>query len=107
MLFGEDLPQLAVYVLISLAVGGLAYETVIQTGDDGRGVARIFEVSEWQGDIVVNDPDGITLQAHFFPAADAIALVESTLPWAHMRDPLLAYLRQQVARGHRFEHQIE
>lgn len=92
--------------LTVLSVGTLAYVTLIRHGADGsrgHGIARIYEIENWTGDILVNDPDKVTLQARFVPVAEAIHLLERTLPFAHMRDPLLAYLRGTVRPGHVFD----
>lgn len=77
-----------------LKIGALAYTVHMHNpANNLGGVAHIFEVSAWRGDIAVDDPDGVTLQARFAPLDEAIQLIETTLPYRNMCDPLLAYLR--------------
>jgi 8-oxo-dGTP pyrophosphatase MutT (NUDIX family) len=83
--------------------GPLAYTTHMQHAPSGRaGIAHIFEVDDWGGEIHVDDPDGVTLQARFVPVAEAIALIEGTLPYPNMREPLLACLRDERLREWHF-----
>ena len=82
-----------------LRVGPVAYTTHMRHVPSGRaGVAHIFEVEDWRGEIEVNDPDKVTLQARFVPMEEAIALIEHSLPYPNMRDPLLAHLRGEDVR---------
>lgn len=62
--------------------------------------AFVFEIAAWQGDLPehVVDPDGFVSEARFFPAAEAIALLDR-LPFRPMREPIVAYLRGEAAPG--------
>jgi 8-oxo-dGTP diphosphatase len=78
--------------------GQLLY--VAEYGEDSGpyGVAFVFEVTAWEGDLQPADPDEFILDARFLPLADAVARLE-TLPWRRMWEPIVAYLRGDVERG--------
>jgi 8-oxo-dGTP diphosphatase len=92
-------------------VGGLVREVReeagVQVTDPGRiafvthspdCISFTFEVREWSGELGPADPDGIALEAGFFPQDEAIASLHQ-LPVRGMREPITAYLRGQVERG--------
>jgi ubiquinone/menaquinone biosynthesis C-methylase UbiE/8-oxo-dGTP pyrophosphatase MutT (NUDIX family) len=86
-----------------LDVASLAYSVHMRhTPSERGGTAHIYDVTDWRGEIVVDDPDEVTLQARFVPVAEAIALLETTLPYRNMRDPLLGYLRGDARREWRY-----
>jgi 8-oxo-dGTP diphosphatase len=78
--------------------GQLLY--VAEYGEDGGpyGVAYVFEVTAWEGDLRPADPDDFIQEARFLPLADAVAGLEG-LPWRRMWEPIVAYLRGDVNRG--------
>lgn len=80
-------------------IGCLAYATQLDDpGVSAQSFAFIFEVEVWTGTVVVDDPDGKVFAAEFFEVQDAISRLE-TVPWEHMRDPILAYLKGEAPRG--------
>jgi len=52
---------------------------------------EVFEAIEWDGSLVVNDPDGIVEDAGFFSEKVCEARLESSPVW--VREPVLAYLK--------------
>ena len=66
-------------------------------------VVFCFETSDWDGDVVCADPDGVVFEAGFFSAPEALGVLESTA-WSgmrglRMREPLVAYLGGEAERG--------
>ncbi len=51
----------------------------------------------FEGDVIVDDPDGIVVEALFVPAAECAELLASCAPW--VREPLAAWLRDRWAPG--------
>jgi ADP-ribose pyrophosphatase YjhB (NUDIX family) len=84
--------------LIADAVGPLAYATWIEHGPMQRTTALIYEIDAWTGEIVLTDPDGLVLNAAFFPPDAALDRV-CALPYRSMREPLLAYLTGEATAG--------
>ncbi|MFQ5575368.1 MAG: NUDIX hydrolase [Anaerolineae bacterium] len=83
-----------------VSLGGLVY--ALQHDNPARkrqSLVFVFDVVEWQGSLTVADPDRLILEAKFLPRAKAIALLEDTLPWRVMREPIVAYLRGTAGRG--------
>ena len=60
--------------------------------------AFVFEVGAWKGELRSADPDGIVLEARFLLLPDALGRLEE-LPFRVMREPMVAYLRGEVASG--------
>jgi ADP-ribose pyrophosphatase YjhB (NUDIX family) len=63
-----------------------------------QSTAMIFAVTEWQGELAPNDPDGFIIQVQFLPLLDATKALEA-VPFRVMADPLLAYLGGEVQPG--------
>lgn len=63
-----------------------------------RGTAFVFEVAEWRGTLLSADPDDVILQVRFFPVAEAVEKLEA-LPFAAMREPIVAHLRGAAEPG--------
>jgi ADP-ribose pyrophosphatase YjhB (NUDIX family) len=61
--------------------------------------AVTFEVTGWEGSLEAADPDGYIEDVRFVPVPEAILLIEQTLHFRAMREPLLAYLRGQAPPG--------
>lgn len=78
--------------------GELAY--VVQRDEPGRNqmVVYGFEVRDWTGEISCEDPDGLVLDARFFPLVRAIEAVEA-IPWLDDPRPITAYLRGELPAG--------
>ncbi len=59
----------------------------------------------FDGELSVDDPDGIVVEARFVPAEECAAQLESCAPW--VREPLNAWLRERWEprsdRGFRYE----
>lgn len=68
-------------------------------GDGYLATAVVFEVAAWSGHLESADPDNFILDVHFWPVPKAIALLEETLHYRVMREPLLTYLRGEAAPG--------
>ena len=68
-------------------------------GDGYRATAVVFEVTDWEGVLESADPDNFILNVRFWPVSQAIALLEQTLTYRVMREPLIAYLNGQAAPG--------
>jgi 8-oxo-dGTP diphosphatase len=68
-------------------------------GDGYLATAVIFEVKVWEGALQSADPDNFILDVRFWPIPKAITLLEQTLTYPVMRDPLIAYLRGETAPG--------
>lgn len=68
-------------------------------GDGYLATAVIFEVSDWEGVLQSADPDNFILDVRFWPVPKAITLLEQTLHFRIMREPLLAFLRGETAPG--------
>ena len=98
-----------------LLIDGLAREVREETGlrliDPGpllyvaQGVrareswmAFIFDVRDWTGDLKSEDPDDYIIDTRFLPVNVAINCLEA-LPWRHMREPIVAYLRGESSHG--------
>lgn len=79
-------------------VGPLAYATWIEHDPAQRTTALVHEIDAWTGEIALADPDGLVLDAAFFPLDAAVARVQE-LPYRSMREPLLAYLKGEAAAG--------
>jgi len=83
-----------------LRPGRLAF--VIQHTPPGNGAQAMifyFEIDAWDGELQPADPDGVAVEAHFFPVAEAIRMLEKHLPWRREREPNIAYLRGEAAPG--------
>lgn len=70
---------------------------------DGRLLSRqimafVFEINEWTGKIAPADPDGLILEARFFPLPAAIEKLQ-TIPVRTAREPILAYLLGEAPTG--------
>lgn len=76
-----------------------AYATQLDNpADDKQSFAFIFEVRKWTGTILTDDPDGKVREAQFLTLEDALAKLQ-LMPWEHMRDPIVAYLKNDTPAG--------
>jgi len=58
-----------------------------------------FEVREWDGALGSNDPDDEIRQVALVPLAEALERLATNGGWRGVQEPLLAYLRGEVAAG--------
>jgi 8-oxo-dGTP diphosphatase len=87
--------------LTNLKAGNLLY--VVQYDDpyeQYRSTAFVFAVEGWTGTLntTPTDPDGFVQEARFMPVAEAVAALAAN-PSRMMREPILAYLKGEVAPG--------
>lgn len=91
--------------LIVDEISRLAYITQTHIAHEHRQfVAFVFEVATWHGELMPDDPDGLTHDAAFVPIADTLASLDRVL-WDPMRAPLQAYLREQQSAGSVWQYQ--
>jgi len=77
---------------------GPLYEVRAHAPDMGwRMRCEVHLAVAFEGDVVVDDPDGIVVEAAFVPVTDCAALLESCAPW--VGEPLSAWLRERWAPG--------
>jgi len=82
-----------------LELGPLIYTAEVKVYETGqRTTSFIFEVLRWQGEIAPGDPDNLILEARFMPIESALEAL-SALPWRVMREPIMAFLRDQSDPG--------
>jgi 8-oxo-dGTP diphosphatase len=67
--------------------------------------AEIHRATEWSGDLVVDDPDGIVIKAEFVPVALASDYLEGCHPW--VREPLGAWLSERWEAGRRYRYRLD
>ncbi len=81
-------------------IGQIIYACqIIDRENERQLIAMIHEVTAWEGQLEINDPDSFILTAKFMPHDEAIECVGSGLDFAPMRDPIVAYLRGDMAAG--------
>lgn len=82
-----------------LSLGPLLYLLQIQYEPDApTGLAFVFEVAAWKGEIRRGLEPAI-LDVAFCPVSEAIRRLEEHLPYPRMREPIVAHLRGEVAAG--------
>jgi 8-oxo-dGTP diphosphatase len=83
-----------------IAIGPLLYSLqLVNAQEAAQTLAYVFHVAEWRGALRTADPDGFVRAVGFYPRAEAIMLLEQTLPWRQMREPIVAYLRGEAQAG--------
>ena len=65
---------------------------------------KVFEAIEWDGSLVVNDPDGIVEDAGFFSKENCEIRMKDSPIW--VREPFLAYLNGGVASDETFSYVV-
>ena len=58
----------------------------------------VFEVSDWDGELNPNDPDGYVKEARFHPLSSALGEF-AQVPYRMASEPIVAYLRAEAPRG--------
>ena len=82
------------------ALGDLVFVTQIDRPSIAiQSVFFAFEVAQWHGTLGSNDPDDEIRQVALVPLAEAIELLAANDGWHGVQEPLLAYLRGEVAVG--------
>ncbi len=77
---------------------GPLYEVRAHAPDMGwRMRCEVHLAVAFDGDVVVDDPDGIVVEAAFVPATECAELLASCAPW--VREPLSAWLRDRWEPG--------
>lgn len=85
--------------LVVERIGNLIYSIHYDDRQSGtQSLAYIFEIDQWRGDLHIADPDNVVLKLDFLPQNDAIEKL-SALPWRHMHEPVIAYLRGEAPTG--------
>jgi len=67
--------------------------------------AEIHRAIEWSGERVVDDPDGIVVNARFVPVGTAPDYLEGCHPW--VREPLGAWLADRWAGHRRYRYRLD
>ncbi len=77
---------------------GPLYEVRAHAPDMGwRMRCEVHLAVAFEGDVCVDDPDGIVVEAAFVPATECAVLLASCAPW--VGEPLAAWLRDRWAPG--------
>ncbi len=78
------------------AWAGLAYEVVAIAADMGWKMrCEVHLVDGFEGDLVIEDPDGIVVEADFYPPHHAGTLLEDCPPW--VQEPIREWLADRWA----------
>ena len=79
---------------------GPLYEVRAHAPDMGwRMRCEVHLAVAFDGDVIVDDPDGIVVEAAFVPPTECAALLASCAPW--VGEPLAAWLRGALGAGQR------
>jgi len=82
-----------------LAPGCLLYVvSSVEPTHGATSTAFVFAVTAWRGDLQPAAPDDPVHVAQFVPQDEAVALLQQ-LPWSKMYEPIVAYLRREIAPG--------
>jgi len=68
-------------------------------------VVQAWQATRWTGDLVVDDPDGIVVDARWVPVADCARHLEGCSPW--VADPVHEWVRAPWEGSRRFAYRIE
>lgn len=80
------------------AWSGPIYEVVMDAPDFGfRLQVEVHQAVSFAGDLTVDDPDGVVVDARFLPLAKAVEHLGDEQPW--ISEPLLDYLNGTVEEG--------
>lgn len=81
------------------AVGQLAWAVEVRSNQQPDIHALVYEAEVGEGIPQPEDPDGFIVSARFVDRLEAARLIEATVPWRSMSEPLLAYLRGTAGPG--------
>ena len=74
---------------------------LLREGSTNGAVAFNFIADTWVGEPKPADPDGLAIDARFFPLEEALGLMDE-IPWRYMCEPMIAYLRGEITDGFRY-----
>jgi ADP-ribose pyrophosphatase YjhB (NUDIX family) len=66
--------------------------------------AEIYRALDWTGDLVLEDPDGIVVDARFVPVDDCGGYLEGNHPWVY--EPLGAWLSERWDQGRHYRYRL-
>jgi 8-oxo-dGTP diphosphatase len=67
--------------------------------------AEIHRAVSWAGDLLIDDPDGIVIDARFVPFVAALGYLEDCAPW--VREPLGAWLVERWEEGRAYRYRLD
>lgn len=67
--------------------------------------AQIHLAATWEGELVIDDPDGIVIDARFVDCPGCDGLLEGCHPW--VREPLTAWLDERWEAEQRFGYHLD
>jgi 8-oxo-dGTP diphosphatase len=67
--------------------------------------AQVHLAREWEGDLVVDDPDGIVIDARFVDCPGCDGLLDGCHPW--VREPLTAWLADRWEAEQTFGYRVD
>lgn len=92
--------------IVVTAWEGPIYEVeAVAEGLGWRLRVEVHRALEFSGDIVIDDPDGIVVDARFVPVADTAVHLDGCHPW--VREPLGAWLAERWAVSRAFTYLLE
>ena len=81
-------------------IGSIVYTNqIVSVDEQSQTLVYVCDAVAWTGTVRPNDPDDYILQARFMPVSEAADVIEKTQPYAPMREPIVACLRQHTPRG--------
>jgi 8-oxo-dGTP diphosphatase len=84
---------------------GLAYTVRVKAPDmDWDLKVEVHMANGHEGQIVIDDPDGIVIAAEWVHPKDLLGLLNGQQPW--LSEPLLEFLDEQVETGHAFSYNV-
>lgn len=82
-----------------ISAGQLAWAVEVRSHEQPDVHALVYEAEVGEGAPKPEDPDDFIISARFVDRQEAARLVEATVPWRSMSEPLLAYLRGTAGPG--------
>lgn len=84
---------------------GPVYEVRAVAADMGWDMrCTVFRATGYEGEVRVDDPDGIVVDAAFVPWHDCGALLEAGTPW--VREPLVEWLEDRFEELRRYRYEV-
>ena len=85
---------------------GPLYSVVAEAPDLGwRLRAEVHLAVAWEGELAVDDPDGIVVDARFVDCPGCDGLLEACHPW--VREPLAAWLKERWDEEQTFDYRVD